>query len=174
METMEAITNRRSVRGYTQEPIPEALLRQLLEATVNSSSSGNVQPWGFVVIQDTDRLRALRSLAPGIIGYPTALVVIALDFERAELLGGALGPKLAWIDIGLATQTLLLAAFDQGLGACPIGSFHRKAVALFLDMPPHVLPVLLVTLGHPKALPPSRGRRPVEDVCFVDRWGAPL
>ena len=174
METLEAIHTRRSVRAFTEEPIPEELLRQVLQAGVGAPSGGNVQPWGFVVVRSPQRVQALRALAPGIIGQPNALIVVGLDVERAERIGGALGPKLAWIDIGLAIQNLLLAAHDLGLGACPVGSFHRQAVALFLDFPPHIQPVLLIALGYPRVKPPSRGRRPLAEVCFAERWGEPL
>lgn len=171
METLEAIHSRRSVRAFTEEPIPEDLLCQVLQAAATAASGGNVQPWGFVLVRDPRRLRALRALSPGIIGQPTALVAICLDLQRAEQLGGALGPRLAWIDIGLATQNVLLAAHDLGLGACPIGSFHRKAVAHYLDLPSHVRPVLLIALGYPQAKPPSPGRRPLAEVCFAEKWG---
>ena len=174
METLEAIHSRRSVRAFTEEPVPEELLRQVLQAGVGAPSGGNVQPWGFIVIRSPRRVRALRALAPGIIGQPTALIAIGLDVERAGQRGGALGVKLAWIDIGLAMQNLLLAAHDLGLGACPVGSFHRKAVALFLDLPPHVQLVLLIALGYPQTTPPSRGRRPLGEVCFAERWGVAL
>jgi nitroreductase len=174
METLEAIHTRHSVRAFTEEPVPEELLRQVLKAAAASASGGNVQPWGFVLVRDSQRLQALQALAPGIIGEPTAVVAICLDMQRAEQLGGAMGPKLAWMDIGLATQNVLLAAHDLGLGACPIGSFHRQAVALFLDLPSHVRPVLLIALGYPQAEPPSPGRRPLAEVCFAERWGEPL
>jgi nitroreductase len=174
VETLEAIYNRRSVRDFTEEPVPEELLRQVLQAATSAASGGNVQPWGFVVIQDPAHAQGLRSLAPGIIGQPQAIVAIGLDVERAERLGGSLGLELAWIDIGLAIQNLLLVAHDLGLGACPIGSFHRQAVANFLDMPPHVQPILLIVLGFPRHLPASRGRRPLAEVCFAERWGEPL
>ncbi|MFQ5855879.1 MAG: nitroreductase family protein [Anaerolineae bacterium] len=173
METLEAIHSRRSVRAFTDEPVPEELLREVLQAAAGAASSGNIQPWGFVVVQDSHRLQALGALAPGIIGQPTAVVAICLDVERAERLGGALGPKLAWIDIGLATQNLLLAAHDLGLGACPIGSFHREATALFLDLPSSVQPVLLMALGYPRVKPASPGRRPLTEICFAERWGTP-
>lgn len=174
METLDAIHSRRSVRAFTPEPIPEEMLRQVLQAAAATASGGNVQPWGFVLIREPRRLQALRALAPGIIGRPTAVVALCLDRQRAEQLGGALGPKLAWIDVGLATQNILLAAHDLGLGACPVGSFHRDAVALFLDLPAHVQPVLLIALGHPQNRPPSPGRRPLTEVCFAERWGEPL
>jgi nitroreductase len=173
METLEAIRTRRSIRAFTQEAVAEADLQTLLQAATASASGGNVQPWAFLVIREPRRLAALCALAPGLIGQPTAVVAICLDTERARRLGGPLGEKLAWMDIGLATQNLLLAAHDQGLGACPIGSFHQGAVALFLGLPPEVQPVLLVALGHPAQRPPPREQRPLNEVVFVERWGQP-
>lgn len=175
MDVLEAIHGRRSVRSFTRDPIPEEVLRQVLEAAAASASAGNVQPWGFVVVQEPLRLKALRALAPGIIGEPTALVAIGLDGDRAAgsgtPSGAASGARLAWMDIGLAIQNLLLAAHSLGLGACPIGSFYGQGVALLLDLPPHVQPVLLMALGYPQVTPPTRGRRPLADVWFAERWG---
>jgi nitroreductase len=174
VETLEAIHTRRSVRAFTGEPIAEEVLRQVLGAAVGAPSGGNVQPWSFVVIREPRHVDALRALAPGVIGQPTVLIAVGLDVQRAEQSGGALGLELAWIDIGLAMQNLLLAAHDLGLGTCPIGSFHRRAVALFLELPSHVQLVLLIALGYPRVKPPSRGRRPLGEVCFAERWGEPL
>jgi nitroreductase len=173
MDVLEAIRTRRSVRDYTPEPVPDELLREVLQAGVASASGGNVQPWGFVVVQAPERVAGLRSLAPGIIGQPTAIVVICLDRERARKLGGAGGEQAAWLDIGLATQNLLLAAHGLGLGACPIGSFHSRGVCTFLDLPPAVKPILLLALGCPAAKPASPGRRALADVCFAEEWGVP-
>jgi len=126
METLEAIFSRRSVRAFTPEPVPDELLRQVLRAGAASASGGNVQAWGFVLVQKPERRAALRSLAPGIIGQPAAVIAICMDTERALRLGGAGSEQMIWLDIGLATQNLLLAAHDLGLGACPIGSFHHQ------------------------------------------------
>jgi nitroreductase len=173
METLEAIFTRRSVRAFTTQPIPGELLRQVLQAGAGSASGGNVQPWGFVLVRSAERLAGLRSLAPGIIGQPTAVIAICLDSERAARLGGAGGERLAWLDIGLATQNMLLAAHSLGLGACPIGSFHRQAVATFLSLPPGTRPVLLMALGYPEIKPTPPGRRSLSEVCFVEEWGTP-
>lgn len=102
METLEAIQGRRSVRAFTQEPIQEEALRQILRAATSAASAGNLQPRGIVLVREARRLQAMRALAPGIIGQPAGLVVICLDNQRAERLGGALGPRFAWIDIGPA------------------------------------------------------------------------
>ena len=171
VDVLDAIHGRRSVRSFTRDPIPERLVRQVLEATVASASAGNVQPWGLVVVQGQRRVKALRALAPGIIGEPTAVVTIVLDGKRAGSMGGELGAQLAWMDVGLATQNLLLAAHSLGLGACPIGSFYDQGVVMLLDLPPHVQPVLLMALGYPQVTPPTRGRRPLGEVWFAERWG---
>jgi nitroreductase len=78
-----------------------------------------------------------------------------------------------WLDIGLATQSLLLAAHDVGLGACPVGSFHHRGVATFLEVPPEVHPVLLMVFGYSAIKPTPPGRRSLSDVCFDEEWGTP-
>jgi nitroreductase len=173
METLEAIFTRRSIRAFTRDPVPDELLGQVLRAGASSASGGNVQAWGFVLVRGPERLAALRSLAPGIIGQPTAAIAICLDRERAQRLGGSGGEQLMWLDIGLATQNLLLAAHDVGLGACPIGSFHQRGVAAFLDLPAEVHPVLLLAVGYPATRPSPPGRRPLSEVCFAEEWGNP-
>ncbi len=171
METFDAILTRRSVRAFTAEPVPDELMRQVLRAGAASASGGNVQPWGFVLVRSPEGLAGLRSLAPGIIGQPTAVIAICLDMERSTRVGGTGGERMAWLDIGLATQNLLLAAHSLGLGACPIGSFHREGVATFLDLPSGVQPVLLMVLGYPEIKPTPSGRRPLSEVCFLEQWG---
>ena len=125
------------------------------------------------MIRSAERLAGLRSLAPGIIGEPAVVIAVCLDGGRAARLGGAGGERLAWLDIGLAIENLLLAAHSLGLGACPIASFHRQAVAAFLGLPPEVQPVLLLALGYPRIKPTPPGRRPLSEVCFLEEWGAP-
>lgn len=171
MDTLDAIFTRRSVREFAEKSLESEKLSLVLQAAAASPSGGNLQAWGFVVIQDAPRLAALRSLAPGVIGRPAAAVVICLDSGRANRLGGASGERWAWLDLGLATENMLLAAHTQGLGACPVGSFHREAVARFLELPQDVRPVLLLTLGTPKYKPESPGRRSISEVVFSEAWG---
>lgn len=173
METLQAIFTRRSVRAYTKEPIPDEIFRRVLEAGRATASGGNVQPWGFVLVHLPERLVALRSLAPGIIGEPTAVICICLDVQRAVELGGAGGEQVAWLSVGLAAQNLLLAAHDLGLGACPVASFHQAGISIFLNLPTGVQPILLITLGYPAIKPTPPGRRPLSDICFAEIWGNP-
>jgi nitroreductase len=170
MDTSEAIFTRRSVRQFTGQPIPAEVLSQVLQAGAAAPSGGNLQARNFILVQTGQNLAGLRSLAPGIIGEPQAIIVICLDNRRAAQLGGSGSERHAWMDVGIAVQNILLAAHSQGLGACPIGSFHREAVAAYLDVPAGAQPVLLVALGYAAKPPASPGRRPLAEVCFSEKW----
>ena len=173
METLQAIFTRRSIRAYTDDPVDPKILHQLLEVAQATSSGGNVQPWGFVVVQSPKRLAALCALSPGIIGNPAAVICLCLDKERSIAFGGDDGEQIAWLSMGLATQNVLLTAHALGLGACPVASFHQGGVSLFLDIPETVSPVLMITVGHPSVRPPSPGRRPLSDIVFAEHWEHP-
>ena len=146
-------------------------MHQILEASAASPSGGNVQAWGFVLVRSPERVAALRSLAPGIIGEPDAVVAVCLDVDRAARLGGSGSERTAWLSLGMAIENILLAAHALGVGACPVGSFHVGAVSSFLELPDHIQLVLLVTLGYPRSEPPSPGRRSISEVCFTEKWG---
>lgn len=171
MDTMQTIFSRRSVRDFRRERIPDDLVHQILEAATASPSGGNVQAWGFVLIRAPERVAALRSLAPGIIGEPDIVVAVCLDADRATRLGGSGGEQTAWLSLGMAIENILLAAHALGVGACPVGSFHAGAVSSFLELPDHIQLILLVTLGYSRNEPPSPGRRSISDVCFAEKWG---
>ena len=171
MDTMQTIFTRRSVRAFRQERIPDDLVHQILEAAAVAPSGGNVQAWGFVLIRAPERVAALRSLAPGIIGEPNSVVAVCLDVDRATRLGGSGGEQTAWLSLGMAIENILLAAHALGVGACPVGSFHAGAVSSFLELPEAIKLILLVTLGYPRTEPPSPGRRSISDICFAEKWG---
>lgn len=173
MDTLQAIRTRRSVRAFTPEPVPDELLQQVLQAGRAAPSGGNNQAWAFILITSPGRLEGLRALAPGMIGRPTAAVALCIDRRRAEG-GGAIAERSAWLDLGIATENMLLAAHDLGLGACAIGSFRREAVATFLGLPEEAELVLLLSLGYPRGEAKDPGRRPLSDICFRERWGGAL
>lgn len=171
MDALDAILTRRSVRDFSSQPVPAELLDKVLQAAVAAPSGGNLQAWGFVLLQSPPRLAALRSLAPGFIGQPAAVIAICLDSDRAVRLGGSGEERFTWINAGTALENMLLAAHSLGLGACPVGSFHQAAVTAFLDLPEGVKPVLLLALGYPRNPPGSPGRRPLAEVVFHEKWG---
>jgi nitroreductase len=62
MRVFDAIFGLRATRVYEDRPLPHAVLAQILEAATLACSSGNTQPWEFVVVTDQDRKRELKAL----------------------------------------------------------------------------------------------------------------
>ncbi len=170
MEVWEAIRGRRSVRSFVDRPVERSLLEKLVEAGTWAPSGGNAQTWHFVVVTDSEQLRRIKTVSPGLLGNPPAVIAVCQDLGEAGRKGGELGAKfLAPVDAAMATQNILLAAHDAGLGTCVIGSFHKGAVARILGLPEGMEPVLLVSVGWPAEVPKPPPRK--RDVISWERHG---
>ena len=113
MDVFEAIRTLLAVRRYRDKPVPEDVLRRVLEAGRLSASAMNKQPWHFIVVQDSNMLRQLGTVAqtgPYISEAPLAIVV-AIEPSRFAL-----------ADAGRAIQDMLLTAWDAGVGGNWVGS----------------------------------------------------
>lgn len=171
MELWDAIKGRRSVRSFVDKPVQRALLERLIEAAIWAPSGGNAQTWRFVAVSDPNQLQRIKTVSPGLLGDPTAVIAICQDLAEARAKGSTLGESfLAPVDAAMATQNMLLAAHAEGLGTCVIASFHRRAVGRLLGVPETVEPMLLVSVGWSDITPdvPPRHR---EGVVFFEVYG---
>ena len=172
MDVLELIKTRRSVRSFTDEPVSEDILRELVEAGCWAPTAGNMQVWQFVVVRDKDKQKKLQRFSPGLFVLPAALIVICTDRERAFARGGEMARDvLSLCDASMAAQNIMLAAHAMGLGTCVVRSFDQRAYQILLDLPEHILPELVVSVGYPKAVPKPPSRRPLEEVLHYERWG---
>jgi nitroreductase len=158
---LQAIRRRRVVRRMTAEPIARADLETVLAAARFAPSAGNRRLQRFVVVQDPTMLRLLRTVSPGMVQRPAAVVVICIDWRRVDRFHLPRTNTGVYVDVGAAMQTLLLAAHATGLGAGPVTSFSRAAVRVLLNLPEQLSPELIICLGHPAAddLAPMRASR---------------
>ncbi len=169
METIDAIKGRRSVRKYTDRKIPKEKLEEIMEAAVWSPSASNAQAWEFIVVESNDDIKKTKTFSPGIFGNPAAMIIICRDLKRAYEVGGELGRDiLSLMDISMAGQNIMLAAYNLGIGSCAVRSFGISAVKRLYDLPEHINPELLVTLGYPEETPKPPGRRELGEVVH---WG---
>ncbi len=155
---MDAITQRRSVRRYKKEPFPMEELTLLVEAARWAPSAGNSQPWEFLLVNDEDMVRGLKSVSPGWLKPAPALIVMCLNKNRET--------NWSYMDIGAAMQNILLYAHSRGYGCCPIGSFVVETVKELLELPPHLEPVLFMTVGYPDEKPPATKRLTTDELIF--------
>jgi len=158
MEALEAIFTRRSIREYTDQPVSDELVQELLAAAMQAPSAGNQQPWHFVVVTDRNQLDALADALPfgKMLKIAPLGVVICGDESRARY-------RDFWVqDCSAATQNLLLAAHTRGLGAVWLGVYPLQervaSVKQVLGLPDQVMPLCVVPLGYPavKREPPAR------------------
>jgi len=167
MDLWEAINGRRSVRAFLDRPVERDIFERLLEAAIWAPSGGNAQTWRFVVVTEPERIRSIKTVSPGLLGDPAAVIAVCQDLAEARERGGTLGETfLAPVDAAMATENLLLAAYAEGLGTCTIASFHRGAVGRLLDLPEGVEPMLLVSMGWPAERPPAPPRCKDDIVSF--------
>jgi len=165
----------RAVRAFTEEAVWRDDLQHLLRAARWAPSAGNRRIHKFVVVDERELIEKIRNVAPGMLGHPTAIIVICTDKDKAIVEGVKLAlDTTTWIDVGAAAQNIILAAHELGLGACPLTSFSRAGVRALLRMPGRLEPEYIVQLGH--RVPETRVMRagvslrlPIEEISF---WGA--
>ena len=147
----QAIKTRRVSRSFTQEPVSREHLQQLLVAARWAPSAGNRRIHKFVVVDDQPTIQLIRSVSPGMLAQPMALIVICTDKAKATEIEGVKLDKdsTTWIDVGAAAQNMMLAAYELGLGACPTTSFSHSGVSTVLNLPDHLEPEYILQLGHP-------------------------
>jgi len=164
----------RQVRAFTPTPVDPAALDAMADAARWSGSSGNAQPWRFVIIRDPATLRAIheaglpqtRSLATA-----QAAIAIVLPSEPGRAISHA-------YDEGRAAERMLIAASLLGLGAgiAWIHSEARPSVSALLGLPEGRLVRTVIAVGHPTEASrrpksaPGEARLPRQDVVFAERW----
>ena len=174
---LKAIKTRRVVRDFKAEPLSESDLHEILVAGRWAATGGNRRIHRFLVVRDPEKIRLMRTVAPGIYSNPAAIIVICVDLElvRAENVQVD-RDSVVLIDIGTAAQNMLLAAHAMGVGACPATSFSRSGLARVLHLPETAVPELVILLGWPASRPSLMAVHPksrvrVEDLTYWEEWG---
>jgi nitroreductase len=199
LEFEELIRRRRMVRRYTAEPVEEQRLTRILDAARRGPSAGFTQGQSFVVVTDRQRRAEIARIAgepfyaakgfePWLSGAPVHIVMCVSEqayrerYREPDKLRG--GPEREWpvpywyVDGGCALMLLLLAAADEGLAAgfLDLDADGYDELRTFLDIPPDVEPIGLVTVGNPapdrRSGSLARGRKPLTEVVHRERWGS--
>jgi nitroreductase len=166
MEYKTVITSRRSVREFTDKPIPEDSLNNILETARLAQSAGNRQPWKFVVVKEAAMRHQVMQAAnnqPYVGQAPVIIAAIALDPVR---LMPCDVPSYA-VDLAIAVENMALAAVDEGLGSCWIGAFDQTKVKEVLGVPDKYRVAALLPIGYPKQPRAAAPRKALSEIiCF--------
>lgn len=168
---LNIILKRRSIRKYKTQEVPEDLIKDLLQAAMSAPSACNQQPWHFVIIRDKNILNELSKIHSGfhnLKGSPLAILVCG-EPEAAKL-------EFYWEqDCSAATQNILIAATALGLGAVwqginPRGGQDSDMIRRILNLPNHIRPFSLISVGYPaESLEPSN-RFDERKVHYTNTW----
>jgi nitroreductase len=167
LDVFEAIKKRRSIRAYTSEEVSEEEVEKLIEAARLAPSAGNIQPWEFVIVRNTEIKRKLSDAAlhQTFIEEAPVVIVVCTDIARSSSGYGDRGANLYCLqDTAAATENMLLTAQALGLATCWVGAFHEEEVARVVNTPRNVRPVAIIPVGHPAekpSVPPKRSMREI-------------
>ncbi|MFC1869516.1 nitroreductase family protein [Thermodesulfobacteriota bacterium] len=174
---MEIIKGRRSIRRYLEKDIPGQILNQVLESVKWSPSWANTQCWEVVVIKDQARKEGLRETLghtnPSKKAIVQAPVVMALcgKKESAGYYKGQASTKFGdWLmfDLGIATQSICLAAHGLGLGTVIVGLFDHDKAKELLEIKDEYEITVLIPMGYPSKDSSTPKRREINEFTHYE------
>jgi len=156
MNIQDAIKARRTIRKFKQIPLTREQLIRYVDAARLAPSGANLQPLKYYVVQSREMVEKVFPMLKWA-GYlapeydpkegerPVAYIVVCCDTSIRKS-----GYEL---DAGAAIENLILAALEDGVGACWLGSVDRKALAMLLGIPENLEISSVVALGYPAEAP---------------------
>jgi nitroreductase len=167
MEVFDAVRTLLAVRGYQDKPIPEAVVRRIVEAGRLTGSGMNRQPWHFIVARERETLRSLGAVASSgsYVAQAALAIVVATDKTR-----------FAVSDASRAIQSMLLTAWADGVGSNWVGFGGLEKAKPLLDIPAGLEVLAILPFGYPTR-PVGRGkkqRKSLREVAHLERYGRPF
>jgi len=167
MEVFDAVRSMLAVRAYQDKPVPEAVVRRILEAGRLTASASNQQPWRFIAVRDPDTLHQLGTLAPSGPYVAQAPMAIVVAVEKT---------RFAISDASRAIHSMLLTAWADGVGSNWVGFGGLEGVKDLLNIPAELDVLAILPFGYP-ANAVGRGnkkRKSLAEVAHRERYGQPF
>jgi nitroreductase len=178
---IDIIQHRRSVRLYLDKPVEREKIIKCLEAARLAPSAVNAQPWKFIAIDDKDtREKLVKNAFRGIFSFNQwaakvpAFVVVVIDKHGllTNIMGIVRDTLRSLLDIGIATEHLVLQAEELGLGTCWMGGLDEKGVKQVLSIPSNKKVAAIIALGYADKteVKNPQERRKFEEMSAFNRW----
>ncbi len=167
MHVFDALQTMLAVRAYADKAIAAETVRRIVEAGWLTGSSMNLQPWHFIVVENRETLRILGALArtgPYIADAPLAIAVV-------------IEPSIyAVSDASRAIQSMMLAAWAEGVGSNWVGFHGLDAAKPVLGIPDTLDLFAIIPFGYPVQTvgKGKKRRKPLATVAHSERFGQPF
>jgi len=178
-DLMEIIKGRRSIRSYQDREVPEKAINRILEAVQWSPSWANTQCWEIVVVKDQANKERLQATLPktnpafkAIVQAPVVLVVCGRLNSSGYYKGQVTTKHGDWFmfDLGIATQSICLTAYEQGLGTVIVGLFDHDKAKEVVGLPDGYEVVAMVPVGYPAKDSPAPKRREISEFVHYEKF----
>lgn len=174
MEVFEAISARKSIRRYKEDPVSMDLLEYVLDAARLAPSWHNKQGWFFIVLTDESRkliAGAFDDTNPckNALAQAPVIIILCADPEQS---GNCEGKTYYLVDAACAMENLMLAAIEKGLGTCWVaGDMNEGFVKKTYGIPDNIRVVAISPMGYPSYQPKPRPRKSIQEIAFLNGWG---
>jgi len=173
MSVWDAVSSRRVIRRFVDRPLRDDDLDRILRAGRRANSSKNQQRWAFIVCRDREHLRQLAEVGPwaGHLAGAAAAIALVTPDPRQEGV-----PLSVMFDLGMAADSMILTAWELGIGSVPATVYEQGLARELLGYPADHHCEFMLSFGYP--LDPeeltrplqSGGRRPLDDIVHEERW----
>ena len=179
MEFLKVVKKRRSIHYFAADEVSAEDLSYILEAARWAPSSGNVQPWRFVIVRKPENIQKVWESTAGMLDITPqnfikkapVIIVVCTDTTAYRGRQARIKSSLYCLqDSAAATMNMLLAVCDRGLGACWVGMFEEEKLRDSLNIPPEIKPVAIIPVGHTRSKEKPRPRKPLEELVHYETF----
>ena len=169
----KSISSRRVIRRFADRPLEPEHLDRILRAGRRANSSKNQQRWSFIVCRDRSHLRELAAVGPWAGHLAGAAAGIALVTPDPA---GTGAPMSIMFDLGQAADSMMLAAWELGVGSVPATVYQHDLARKLLGYPADHHCEFLLSFGYPadpaELTRPLKtgGRMPLDELVHDERW----
>ncbi len=181
---VEALFKHRSIRKYKEKPIPEKVLKEIIKAAIRGSNTGNMQLYSIIVTKNKEQKNKLweSHFKQEMVQQAPVILTFVADINRFHKWcklrkAGTPYDNFLWlynatIDAVIAAQNACIAAEDNNLGICYLGTttYMANNIIDILELPKGVVPVTSIVVGYPDETPPLTDRLPEEAVVFSEKY----
>lgn len=165
MDVFDTVRTVLAVREFKNVPVPNGMIRRVVEAARLTGSSMNGQPWHFVVVEERDTLQKLGALVSSGPYNSEAAFAVVVAIDKSSPFGMS--------DASRAIQSMILTAWSEGIGSNWTGWVGMEEVASLLRIPETLDVIAAVPFGYPcrSNIRGNKRRKKLSEIAHSERFG---
>jgi nitroreductase len=171
MNLKDIINNRYSVRSYEEKKVEKEKLLSILEAGQLAPSAVNFQPWHFIVVQEEENHKNFSEIYHRDWFKQAPVYIVICGDHNESWKRKEDGKDHCDIDAAIAIDHMTLQATELGLGTCWICNFYVEKCKKFFNLPEHIEPIAILSLGYPKGDHiPEKKRKELDTIVHWEKF----